>query len=520
MATYCAKLDFKLKRDREIQSIHMKEEILKWVAELETISNPSDERLREMARKDELTTEYGSPSYITIIRSRSAKFTQIVEEEPTRKQVNIILAVRDYLRKKRVISVDRTMCKNTECQIRCRLIVTEPFARLAYMWSQTLFSSPDGAVPDILTIYVPEWQERRVLVLADAGVTFILGADYLGEAKKSFLRMGMYVAKKKGGLGLHAASKILRFKDVNRKIKEKGAILFGLSGTGKTTLSCHEHGLKGEEGIIIRQDDVCFLQKDGSCIGTEDNFYIKTEGLEPLGQPLLYRAAVSPNAILENIMVDKDGKVDFLDYTLTSNGRCIVRRLEMAHTDNEIDIPKAHIAIFITRRNDIVPPVAKLNPVWGAAAFMLGESIETSAGDPAEAGQSKRVVGTNPFIVGPEYEEGNYFYEILQSHSDMECYLINTGIVGESLEGSILIKHSTGIIREIARGGIRWEYDPDWGYEVATSVRGVDIRKLNALLYYSRGEYEEKVRALKRERLEWLDRFPGLHPHILKAIRS
>jgi hypothetical protein len=61
--------------------------------------------------------------------------------------------------------------------------------------------------------------------------------------------------------------------------------------------------------------------------------------------------------------------------------------------------------VFITRHNEIVPPVVKLSAEWGAAAFMLGESVETSAGDPSEAGKQRRVVGTNPFIVGSEEEK-------------------------------------------------------------------------------------------------------------------
>ena len=72
-----------------------------------------------------------------------------------------------------------------------------------------------------------------------------------------------------------------------------------------------------------------------------------------------------------------------------------------------IDLEKANKIVFITRRNDVVPVCARLTSEQAAAYFMLGESIETSAGDPTKAGQAKREVGTNPFIVGPEAEEGN-----------------------------------------------------------------------------------------------------------------
>jgi ATP-dependent phosphoenolpyruvate carboxykinase len=85
---------------------------------------------------------------------------------------------------------------------------------------------------------------------------------------------------------------------------------------------------------------------------------------------------------------------------------------------------------FITRRETIVPPVARLNTEQAAAFFMLGESILTSAADPTKAGLSVREVGTNPFIVGPRDAEGNIFYEILKKNPNIQCFLFNTGGFG------------------------------------------------------------------------------------------
>ena len=99
-------------------------------------------------------------------------------------------------------------------------------------------------------------------------------------------------------------------------------------------------------------------------------------------------------------------------------------------TGDGIDLPKANKIVFITRRNDVVPVCARLTPEQAAAYFMLGESIETSAGDPTKAGQAKREVGTNPFIVGPEAEEGNRLLAILRENPDMQAYILNTGSIG------------------------------------------------------------------------------------------
>ncbi|MEA3458728.1 MAG: phosphoenolpyruvate carboxykinase, partial [Candidatus Thermoplasmatota archaeon] len=361
-----------------------------------------------------------------------------------------------------------------------------------------------------------------------------LGSDYLGEVKKSFLRMAMYWVKQHGGLGLHAGSKLIRVRDVHGELVERGVIFFGLSGTGKTTLTCHHHFLKGEEGVSIRQDDVVMMQPDASCYGTEDNFFIKTEGLEPVSQPLLYKAATSPRTMLENVWVNPDGAPDFLNYTLGRNGRAIVIREEMDYTDDSIDLPRADIVVFITRREDIVPAVARLTPEQGAAFFMLGESIETAAGDPAREGQAVHSVGTNPFIVGSYDEAGNIFMQMLRQNPGVQVFLLNTGRIGgrgadhkmrlqadgAKMGAKIGVLDSTEIIKQIARGGIRWERDPDWGYEVAVAVEGVAdyATRLDPRRYYTGEEYAELTRLIKEDRVAWLAKFPELAPEIPASL--
>src|SRR4030042_5955949 len=141
---------------------------------------------------------------------------------------------------------------------------------------------------------------------------------------------------------------------------------------------------------------------------------------------------------------------------------------------------------------------------------MLGESIETSAGDPTQAGKSKRVVGTNPFIVGDEAEEGNIFMKFLRSNPDCECFLMNTGRVGGADGEKITVTDSAAIMREIARGEIEWEKDPDWGYEVAKKVPGIDIGRLNPRRFYDDQEYRRLTEVLRKEREDWLWEFQKL----------
>jgi phosphoenolpyruvate carboxykinase (ATP) len=316
-------------------------------------------------------------------------------------------------------------------------------------------------------------------------------------------------------------------------------LLFGLSGTGKTTHSCHDHGLNSDgEGIEILQDDIVFLRKDGSALGTEQGFYLKTEGITHKNQPIVHDALTTPRASFENVMIDSEGNVDFDNVTLGSNGRAVIPRETLgAHVSKRINLPPANeldglIFAFITRRMTVLPIAAKLTPAQAAATFMLGESIETSAGDPRRAGQSVRVVGTNPFIVGDEAAHGNWFYELLRANEKTcQAYLLNTGGVGEIIErdgeGRAVIKQKTlrvgisemaTIIRGIVGGSIEWAKETEFGTLVPASVDGLDMGKFGLENFYGREQAGEYVTKLLDERREWLARFPDLHKDIAKGL--
>jgi phosphoenolpyruvate carboxykinase (ATP) len=257
--------------------------------------------------------------------------------------------------------------------------------------------------------------------------------------------------------------------------------------------------------VRIVQDDVVFLKKNGEALGTERGFYIKTDGLNPESQPLLYNAARSKDAILENIMVDYRSKVFFQDEVLTGNGRGIIQRNDLGEFKSEsLNLPALSeldklLMVFITRRNTVLPIASRLTPAQAAGAFMLGESIESTGGDPKKAGESVRVVGTNPFIIGSEAEEGNWFYDYLLSNAGkVECYQLNTGGVGELVEigenGSkkvvrkvtrVEINEMGGIIRAISRKTIMWKKDPHFGATIPESVEGVDLSRLDPAKFYS-----------------------------------
>lgn len=485
------------------------------------IENPSEEELRHRALElGGAITEFGNLSVVTRQRNRIAKFTEVVFDKPETEDAGLINEVMEYLKGKEMIMLDKVMCQNPAYKKNARLYTTADYPRLPLMWGSTLFPT-EGGQPDFTTITVPEWPEKKVLVFPESGTTLILGTDYKGENKKAMLRQVMYWAKKEGNLGLHAASKIMRVRR-DGKLKDFGFLLFGLSGTGKTSLSCHSHWLSYPERVVIRQDDVNILKADGSAIGTEESFYLKTDGLEPANQPLLYAAAISPRAILENVFVEpKTGKVDFFNTSLTSNGRGMVKRADIAFTDDNIDLDKVDFIVFITRHYDVMPPVMRLSPEWAAAFFMLGESIETSAGDPTQAGKQLRVVGTNPFIVGSKEEEGNTFLRILRRNPKCQCFILNTGKVGGTDAGQkITVPNSVKTLEMIARDEIVWQKDEFWGYEVPEQIPGVDLDAFDLSRYYTCAEVLKISEDLCRDRLKWMAQFPELNEDIVGVLKG
>ena len=465
---------------------------------------PSVDQLLEYSLDRLDSTASGGIAVQSKTTHRLAAQTEIVFEPQAEHQQLVQKALEAALLEN-LVRADRNLGKNA---FSTSLLLPKKYGWIAAYSAATLFE-PKKKELDFLTLCLPEYPEQKVLVLADAGVTLILGSDYVGETKMSFLRLAMYHAKKQGGLGLHAGSK-----HVSLKTGEKGVLFFGLSGTGKTTLSTHDLFLRDPEKSAVRQDDIVLWQTDGQALGTEQNFYVKTEGLGPKTHPGLYKACVSDKAMLENVAL-KNGIADFSDTSRTTNGRAIVFRHDLPNTDDQVDLQKTDIIFFITRRRDIVPAVAKLSSEQAAAFFILGESVETSAGDPTRAGQTKRVVGFNPFVVGNPADEGNRFLELLQK-SGAQAYLLNTGRVGEKI--NITADVSAKLVEQIVRDNATWKPDTDWGYLVPDKIGGLDMSALDPQQYYAAAAYKEKVNALKAERKAWLDKFAGLKPEIANAI--
>lgn len=524
----------------------------------ENVRTLTPSELDREARPHGRVTRTEGLSFYSSVRNRSASDSvvfgsdRVATKNPTERQRAIqqnqdqtLRALQAYLTRTPLVHVQRTIGDNPVFNPKCTLFLSVQRAdniRQAYLWSHTLRDyAPYTIGPDLCVVCVPEWpeNERQVLVFPEQNLTLVLGMDYVGEVKMGFLRMAMWDAKEADMLSLHAGSKIVTARRPDGTTKRYGMILFGLSGTGKTTHSCHNHGLTHpSEGMDILQDDVVFLCKDGSALGTERGFYLKTEGLNYETQPLICRALDQPDALFENVMMTSDGTIDYTDLSLGGNGRAVIPRASLApYVGSSTNLPPASeldglILAFITRRMTVLPLVSRLNPEQAAATFMLGESVETSAGDPRRAGQSVRVVGTNPFLLGLEAEEGNWFYDFVKEKEDkVQCYLLNTGGVGEILERDeqgrmrvkqpvtrIAIPEMATMIRGIVRNTTVWEREPHFGTEVPKKVEGLDLNKFDLSRYYTPAQAKEYALRLKEERQKYLASFPGLNRKVVQAF--
>ncbi len=455
--------------------------------------------------------------------------------------------------------IRRQMGDNDSHNPFCNLYVSEADTinyRLGYMWGTTLFKPGKRPGPEFIMIHIPEEHQLRqqVLALPEGHINIALGTDYMGEDKKGFLRQAMWSADERGMLGLHAGTKIVTVRDKNDRLKTYGVFLFGLSATGKSTWSCHQLGLdhgRGEK-TLVTQDDIVFLRKDGSALGTEDNFFVKTD-VEKENQEAMYNALIDKSALFENVMIKASGDVDFLDESLTANGRAVIQRKKlkvnikgkMVGIDSEsINLPPLEdldglIFAFITRRNTIMSFAQELTPEQAVLAYLWGESTHSYASQPDKAGESVRTVGTDPFIVGSRAKKVNRFYEIIMTlvsnHPDKLKFMqYNTGGMGEIIETfeeggakkKRLVRKVTRVpiplMAQIQRGDLRGtnHYEKSiLGTKAIKACEGKSMDEWDVRKYYSEEQIQHYIKDLVDGRRKFTEEIAseGLRDEVLYA---
>ncbi len=316
----------------------------------------------------------------------------------------------------------------------------------------------------------------------------IINTWYGGEMKKGMFSMMNYYLPLKGIAAMHCSANT----DMNG---ENTAIFFGLSGTGKTTLSTDP------KRLLIGDDEHGW--DDNGIFNFEGGCYAKVINLDKDAEPDIY-GAIRRDALLENVTVDENGKIDFADKSVTENTRV---SYPIEHINNIVlkvrdtcSGPAAKHVIFLSADAfGVLPPVSILTPEQTQYYFLSGFTSKLAGTERGitEPTPTFSACFGQPFL---ELHPTKYAAELVKrmEQSGAKAYLVNTGWNGSGKR--ISIKDTRGIIDAILNGNINnapTKKIPYFDLEVPTQLDGVAWGILDPRdTYQNRNEWEEKAKDL------------------------
>jgi phosphoenolpyruvate carboxykinase (ATP) len=511
----------------------------KALSEGRLLENPSEKELRRLLEKEPgirktIYNNYVAESEPT---SRSAMFTKnSVDSKFGQDERELLAKCEEILGRQKLICCD-CQVGSAESDTTVRLIVPESFAHVAYGGrnlfrpTRTKITKPtyqiiffaDSAFDKNKTKALPEKDITIRLAMMKDGrfVKVIRNGNYIGEFKKGVFAAEDWAAKtRKGGIFLHAGCREDFLENIHGNYELTRTLLVALSANGKTTTTSRIIAKKANEKSWLVQDDGGTLMPDGSFQGFEaGGIFAKTEGVNPGEQTEIYYGLLRPETIFENVQVKDDGDFDFYDYTKTSNGRAVVLRKDFMHSSSHIDVDRITNFILITR-GPLIPAISKLTAEQAAALMVLGQAMESSAGDPTKAGLIRSEFFYDPFVAGDLAEHANLFYEIIQRMPHLNFYLLNTRGIGEGDHYlQIRLEITIGILDSLLRGGLEDWIDSPTGLQVPKAIRVVDDIYLHPERLYSRGEFEIQQKGLNEIRRQAVARVGHkLHPDIMRVF--
>ena len=313
----------------------------------------------------------------------------------------------------------------------------------------------------------------------------IINTWYGGEMKKGIFSMMNYYLPLKGIASMHCSA--------NTDLEGKNtAIFFGLSGTGKTTLSTDP------KRLLIGDDEHGW--DDNGVFNFEGGCYAKVINLDKESEPDIYNA-IKRNALLENVTVSKEGKIDFTDKSVTENTRV---SYPINHINNIVkpisSAPMAKNVIFLSADAfGVLPPVSILTPEQTQYYFLSGFTAKL-------AGTERGITEPTPTFSACfgqaflELHPTKYAHELVRKMeiSGAKAYLVNTGWNGSGKR--ISIKDTRGIIDAILNGKINettTKKIPYFDLEIPTVLEGVDTNILDPRdTYKNPSEWDEKAKNL------------------------
>lgn len=341
----------------------------------------------------------------------------------------------------------------------------------------------DSFIADFTVINCPSFQAnaekhncRSETVIAmnfDKKVILIGGTEYAGENKKSVFTLLNYLLPEKGIMPMHCSANHAVGNPVDT------AVFFGLSGTGKTTLSADP------QRVLIGDDEHGW--SDRGTFNFEGGCYAKTINLNPEAEPEIFATTSKFGTVIENMVFDPETfELDFDNDSLTANMRCAYPLEYISNaSDTALGGHPKNIIMLTCDAFGVLPPIARLTPAQAMYHFLSGFTSKV-AGTERGVTEPEPTFSTcfgAPFMPRRPEAYGNLLREKIAKHG-ATCWLVNTGWTGGAYgTGSRMpIKATRALLTAALDGSLaeaKFRKDENFGFEVPVQVPGVDTALLD-----------------------------------------
>jgi len=315
--------------------------------------------------------------------------------------------------------------------------------------------------------------ETVVALNFEQKLILIANTEYAGEIKKSVFSTLNYILPGNGVMAMHCSA--------NHAIDnpDDSAVFFGLSGTGKTTLSaCPSRTLIGDDEHGWSDNGI--FNFEGGC-------YAKTINLSQEAEPEIYATTGKFATIIENMVYDAETReLDFEDDSLTANMRCAYPLHYISNaSDTAIGGHPKNIIMLTCDSFGVLPPIARLTPAQAMYHFLSGFTAKV-AGTERGVTEPEPTFSTcfgAPFMPRRPEAYGNLLRDKIATHGST-CWLVNTGWTGGAYGTGkrMPIKATRGLLTAALDGSLNnaeFRIDPNFGFEVPVAVHDVDTALLD-----------------------------------------